>query len=397
MAAPTPYALAYDFTAFQAATPTVPLPADKIEIEYNALQTTTGELIANLGLIQKTDGTLANLSVGNAQLKSEVVIGVNTAASWLTSTAYAVNDAVYQGNNVYLCLVAHTSGVFATDLAAVKWEILLNFNQFVTATAADAVSTAADVVSTNADVVLTNADVVSTNADAAVLGSLLSGTQIQLDKGADVASATALPILTDGNFFDVTGTNTVTSFNTTGSVGTSYVTQFDGALILTHHATDLILPSGANITTAAGDVAHWIEYASGDVICTNYSKADGTAVVAVKLTVAQEYTKTQNFNATSLTSTSNSIAWNAEDNQVAKHTFTENTTLANPTNLKDGATYIITFTQHASSPKTLAFGSAYKFPSGTAPTVTATNSAVDILTFVCDGTNLYGVSQLNFS
>ena len=108
----------------------------------------------------------------------------------------------------------------------------------------------------------------------------MNGNQMQFSKGADVASATALPIITDGNFFDVTGTTTVTSFNTTGTVGTSYVTQFDGALILTHSATDLILPGAANITTAAGDVAHWTEYASGDVICTAFTRADGTAVVS---------------------------------------------------------------------------------------------------------------------
>ena len=48
---------------------------------------------------------------------------------------------------------------------------------------------------------------------------------------------------------------------------------------MTHHATDLILPGGANITTAAGDEAEFIEYATGDYRCTNYSKADGTSVV----------------------------------------------------------------------------------------------------------------------
>jgi hypothetical protein len=122
-----------------------------------------------------------------------------------------------------------------------------------------------------------------------------------------------------------------------------------------------------------------------------------TTNLFAKLDTAQEYTATQNFNATSLTSTAASIAWDAAANQVTKHTFTENTTLANPTKLKDGATYIITFTQHASSPKTLAFGSAYKWPGGTAPTITATNSAVDIITFVSDGTNLYGVRQPAFS
>jgi len=106
-----------------------------------------------------------------------------------------------------------------------------------------------------------------------------NGSQIQWSQGADVASTGALPVLTDGNYFDVTGTTAITSINTTGGVGTLIKLHFDGALTLTHHATDLILPSGANITTAAGDEAEFIEYAAGDYRCTNYSKASGEAVV----------------------------------------------------------------------------------------------------------------------
>lgn len=91
-------------------------------------------------------------------------------------------------------------------------------------------------------------------------------------KGADVASATALTLGTDGNYFDVTGTTTITSIATVG-VGTVIKLQFDGILTLTHHATDLILPGAANITTAAGDEAEFVEYASGDWRCTSYQRA----------------------------------------------------------------------------------------------------------------------------
>jgi len=97
-------------------------------------------------------------------------------------------------------------------------------------------------------------------------------------KGADVASATALPLITDGNYFDVTGTVTVTSFNSVG-VGTIIGLHFDGALILTHHATDLILPGAANITTAAGDEGIFVEYASGDYRCMAFSRASGLPIV----------------------------------------------------------------------------------------------------------------------
>jgi len=91
-------------------------------------------------------------------------------------------------------------------------------------------------------------------------------------KGADVASASALTLGADGNYFDITGTTSITSITTIG-VGTVVKLQFDGALTLTHHATDLILPGAANITTAAGDEAEFIEYATGDWRCTNYQVA----------------------------------------------------------------------------------------------------------------------------
>lgn len=94
--------------------------------------------------------------------------------------------------------------------------------------------------------------------------------------GSDVASAAALS-LGGGDFFDITGTTAITSIDSRGK-GSKVTLQFDGILTLTHHATNLILPSGANITTAAGDIAVFYEYASGDWRCTNYSAATGKAV-----------------------------------------------------------------------------------------------------------------------
>jgi hypothetical protein len=43
------------------------------------------------------------------------------AADWVTSHGYNVGDYVTQSGTVYICLVAHTSGTFATDLAAGDW------------------------------------------------------------------------------------------------------------------------------------------------------------------------------------------------------------------------------------------------------------------------------------
>jgi len=98
-----------------------------------------------------------------------------------------------------------------------------------------------------------------------------------LSRGTDVASATALPLIRDGNYTVVTGTTTITSINTV-RVGDARRLHFDGILTLTHHATDLYLPTEANITTAAGDEAVFVEYATGDWRCVNYQRADGTAL-----------------------------------------------------------------------------------------------------------------------
>ena len=46
----------------------------------------------------------------------------NGTLAWVTSTAYVVGDVVSNSNTFYKCLVAHTSGTFATDLAAGDWE-----------------------------------------------------------------------------------------------------------------------------------------------------------------------------------------------------------------------------------------------------------------------------------
>jgi hypothetical protein len=103
-----------------------------------------------------------------------------------------------------------------------------------------------------------------------------NGSQIQWSQGADVASGPALPLLTDGNYFDVTGTTTITSMNTTGGAGTLIKLHFDDIVTLTHHATNLVLAGGANIITAAGDEFEFIEYGAGTYRMTGWSLA-GTA------------------------------------------------------------------------------------------------------------------------
>ncbi len=83
-------------------------------------------------------------------------------------------------------------------------------------------------------------------------------------KGADVTAAGALDLdASAGNLFDVTGNTAITSIGTVG-IGFVAFIQFDGTPVLTHHATNLILPGGVNILMQAGDIIGIYEYASAD-------------------------------------------------------------------------------------------------------------------------------------
>jgi len=111
---------------------------------------------------------------------------------------------------------------------------------------------------------------------------------------------------------------------------------------------------------------------------------------------ANEYSKQQNFAATVLADAAN-IAWDLDDNQTSSLTIGGNRTLDNPTNMKNGATYILKITQDGTGGRTLAYGNAYLFPNGTAPVLSTAAGAVDVLTFYSDGTNMLGVIQKDFS
>lgn len=99
--------------------------------------------------------------------------------------------------------------------------------------------------------------------------------QVRLGRGSDLVSTSELNVGDDGNFYDVTGTTTINSLLSKG-VGTTIKLRFVSATTLTHNATSLILPTGANIVTEAGDVAEFVEYTTGNWRCTGYLRFAGT-------------------------------------------------------------------------------------------------------------------------
>jgi hypothetical protein len=230
--------------------------------------------LINVGTVNAAELKVAGVTVTDATYVPD------WKGPWVTSTAYVINDLISEAGSTYICLEAHTSGTFSTDLTANKWELF--------AQQGSAGDGTGDMLAANNLSDVANAATSLSNIGG--IGSLVADTtpqlggpldtnskQINESKGADVASAAALTLGTDGNYFDITGTTSITSIETLG-IGTEVTLHFDGILTLTHHSTDLILPNGQNITTYAGYVATFREYTSGDweFVSDNSANFSGT-------------------------------------------------------------------------------------------------------------------------
>jgi len=91
------------------------------------------------------------------------------------------------------------------------------------------------------------------------------------------------------------------------------------------------------------------------------------------------------------------VTWDVSLGAMGVLTLGGNRTMAAPTNLRSGEAYALRVIQDATGSRTLTWNAVFKWPGGTAPTLTTTAAAIDILSFLSDGTNLYGVAQKAFS
>lgn len=124
------------------------------------------------------------------------------------------------------------------------------------------------------------------------------------------------------------------------------------------------------------------------------NKLAGYTGAVPELGTVQGWTKQQYFGEATLTDAVN-IVWVLDDAQTAKVTLQGNRTLDNPTTMQAGGTYLLRIIQDATGGRTLAYGTAYKFPNGLAPTLTTPANAVDLLSCVSDGTSMFCIATLD--
>jgi hypothetical protein len=191
--------------------------------------------------------------------------------------------------------------------------------------------------------------------------------------------------------------------------GTIDVADING---LTASASELNILDGATLSTTELNYVDGVTSAVQTQLNAKAATADiGVTIQAydadtAKLDVAQTFTANQTVTAelkansynesyTAVTSTSNATTVNCEAGNTFMHTLTENTTFtfSNPPASGTGYTMTVEIIQDASaSGYTVTWPTSVDWPSATAPTLTATASAVDVFVFTTrdGGTTWYG-------
>lgn len=151
-------------------------------------------------------------------------------------------------------------------------------------------------------------------------------------------------------------------------------------------AGQVTLVAGSGVTFASSDnlLSTRTQSAQIAIICDGgnafgvIGERNAPSTGVALLAQANVFTKAQTVTPVALTDAA-SIATDASLSNTFTVTLGGNRTLANPTNMTNGCIYNWRVKQDGTGSRTLAYGSKFKWPGGTAPTLTTTASATDFI------------------
>jgi hypothetical protein len=240
---------------------------------------------------------------------------------------------------------------------------------------------------------LATSDFTASNGSTIVLGSAAStGDQIAIVAYGTFSVSTALS--KSANLSDLTSaatallnlglTATAAELNVLDGV-TASTSEINAIAGLTATSAELNILDGVTATTA--EINYLDVTALGTTEASKAVTADANGVVTFDNGIIEEYT--------AVTSSTNATTVNCQDGGNFSHTLTENTTFtfSNPAATGKVSSFTLKIVQDASaSGFAVTWPASVDWPTGTAPTLTATASAVDYFVFLTHdgGTTWYG-------
>lgn len=91
------------------------------------------------------------------------------------------------------------------------------------------------------------------------------------------------------------------------------------------------------------------------------------------------------------------ITWDLAYQPSATITMVNNRTMGAATNQVAGKTYVLIIKQDGTGGRTLAWNANYRFPGGSDPVLSTGIGAVDVISFISDGSVMYGLPSFTFS
>ena len=336
-----------------------------------------------------------NVSAANIYASTNVFVGgtaVPTASNVAAVSALvSVNTAAITSINAIVGDSIATSAALASVSAAMATSI----NNTNTALATTSAALATSIGNSNTNIaavsVLTSVNAAAITSANTVIGAVSVLTKTNLDATTSINTVVGTVSSTLATSIANVSSTMATSIgnSNTNIAAVSVLASVNLARIVATSAA-LATSIGNQLPKAGGAMTGILS--ATDVICSGVG-VDVDALLGKDLRIA----KAAVADIVSLTDGTNiSVDFNSGQNFAVQ--LGGNRTIDNPTNCVPGQTGSIFVIQDGTGSRTLSFGSNYKFPGGTAPTLSTGASAADRIDYITfTSTNIHAVATLNVS
>jgi len=240
--------------------------------------------------------------------------------NWATSRTYAVRDLALDAatNNVYTCLLAHTSGTLSSDVSANKWALVINAAA-VAASAATATTKASE-ASTSASTASTQATNSANSATAAASSASTASTQ------ASTATTKANTATTKASEASTSASNAATS----ASAGATSATNAANSATASANSATASANSASGASTSASTATTKASEAStsASTATTKASEAATSATNSANSATASANSATASANSATASANSASTAGTQATNSANSATASANSAAA---------------------------------------------------------------------